>query len=130
MSKITFNGVLDMTKGQTPLEVKQNKAMGEMEEIFKKMHDILYEVEKAKLKQVDQSIKEAFGRNLNMDELQTVLKLLREKVDKVKKRIDKDEFAKVVSKKAEYEEIINHSDEVIRDAQVYLEKSSAQDPGK
>ena len=99
-----------------------------MSEMFKQMHEILYEIENAKLKEIDQAIKDAFGRNLNIDELQRVLKILKEKSEKVKKRVDRDEFAKVVAKKDEYQEIINHSDEIIRDAQVYLDRSSALDP--
>ena len=104
---------------------KKQEVEDSLTEFFKNVHDILYDIEGRKLQEVDEKIKEAFGRNLNFDELQRTIKVLKEKAEKVKKRVDKDEFQKIVSKKDEYQELINNSDNVIMDAQVYLEKTSS-----
>jgi hypothetical protein len=113
----------------SPLKQKQQEVHNSLTDFFKNMHEMLYEIENQKLAEVDQAVKEAFGRNLNVDEMQRTYKVLKDKYDKVKKRNDKDEFNKVVSKKDEYQEIINQSDEVIMDAQVYLEKTAGLRPG-
>ena len=91
--------------GQTESqEIKDNilKKKQEAEEnltgLFKSIHDLLYDIEGRKLEEVDQKIRDAFGRNLNFDALQRTSKVLREKAEKVKKRVDKDEFQKIVSK--------------------------------
>ena len=109
--------------------LNKQEVEGNLTEYFKQLHDILYDIEGRKLQEVDGIIKKEFGRNLNYDELQRTYKVLKEKAIKVKKRVDKDEFGKIVSKKDEYQDLINNSDNEILNAQVYLEKTSSLQPG-
>ncbi|CAI2380241.1 unnamed protein product [Moneuplotes crassus] len=115
-------------KTQDYISKKKQEADTNLTNFFKSIHEILYDIEGRKLQEVDEKIKDAFGRNLNFSELQRTIKVLQEKSEKVKKRIDKDEFHKIVSKKDEYQDLINDSDNVILDAQVYLEKTSSLGP--